>query len=221
MYCRFCGKKLREDVRYCGRCGAKIERVEEKEQQFQTVRIEYVVAQMQKRREGSFEEFYHLTKKYVRYVVGGYFPTDRARAEDVIQEVYITVFEKIHTLKDPSCIWSWMNTIIKNKTINIWEKERKYILMDEEVEKFLDNAQSNGMQVLPEEILEQIETTMLLGKIIEELPYEQQLVLREYYYLNKKVSEIALEYDMPEGTVKSYLARGRKNLGEKIKEYFE
>ena len=48
-----------------------------------------------------------------------------ADADDVIQETFIKVFEKIDTLKDDSKFESWLWTILRNNMNEFYRKSNK------------------------------------------------------------------------------------------------
>jgi len=66
-----------------------------------------------------------------------------------------------------------------------------------------------------------IEERLDLYQAIENLPEKYRSVIILKYFNELKVSEIAYTMDIPEGSVKAYLARARKDLRIYLKEdYF-
>ena len=66
----------------------------------------------------------------------------------------------------------------------------------------------------------------MCSNAIKELPIKYQDVITLRFFADKKISEIAIILDKPEGTIKSLLRRGleklkRKILGEKSATFFE
>jgi RNA polymerase sigma-70 factor (ECF subfamily) len=50
---------------------------------------------------------------------------DRARAEDVMQETFMKAHETIDTLHDPKRLGAWLNSIARNKSIDILRAEKR------------------------------------------------------------------------------------------------
>ena len=50
---------------------------------------------------------------------------DRARAEDVMQETFMKAYETIDTLHDPKRLGAWLNSIARNKSIDILRAEKR------------------------------------------------------------------------------------------------
>lgn len=212
MYCEKCGTMLELSDEFCGCCGTNL-----KKQKDDYLKI--IVMQLQKGENRFFDDFYHMTQKYVRYVAVQVCGNDKERIEDVVQEVYVTIFKKIHTLQEPAAAWGWMKMITRNTALNIIEKESRYKLLNEEEEYILDNVEESNVLYLPEDLVSRKETSKLLTQMIGELPVLQKMIFLEYYYNDKKIAEISRDYEISEGTIKSYLSRGRKILASKVTAY--
>lgn len=213
MYCRNCGKELGDTAAFCINCGTQVR--EKKDDSS----IEDIVLRLQAGTQQAFDELYLMTQQYVRYFATQFFQNDSSRVEDVVQEVYITIYRKIDTLKDPSATWGWIKTITRNTALNMLEKEGKYVLIQEDEEYVFENIEETDTFALPENVVDEKETRELLSGMIEELPFLQRIILLEHYYNNKKISEISEAYDLVESTVKVYLSRARKALAEKVTVY--
>ena len=50
---------------------------------------------------------------------------DRARAEDVMQETFKKAYETIDTLHDPKRLGAWLNSIARNRSIDILRAEKR------------------------------------------------------------------------------------------------
>lgn len=212
LYCNKCGQKLKGTESYCSKCGSLI-KIKDQDQL-----LENIVVRLKAGDKKAFDEFYAETQKYVRYVARQFFK-DPNQVEDVVQEVYMTVYQKIESLKDPSAAWNWIKTITRNISLNMLEKNKKYVLLPEEDEYIFETLEELKVETLPVEAMESKELKSVLKDMLKELPVLQKMVLLEYYYNNRKISEIAEAYDLVEGTVKSYLSRGRKALAERLTVY--
>lgn len=137
--------------------------------------------------------------------------SDAGTAEEVMQEVMVTVWRRAETY-DPSQAGAstWIFTIARNKRIDLIRREKRPevdpedpALMPEPLERADDR-------------LETVQSARRLRHAMTSLPEEQREILRMAYFEDKPHSAIAEECGLPLGTVKSRLrlalARLRKDL---------
>lgn len=86
----------------------------------------------------AFEIIYEKSYKSIFYVIFG-IVKDYALAEDVSQNVYLRIVEKIHLYKAGTNPLAWMITIAKNQAFNELRKNKKEVIVDIET---LDNLQN-------------------------------------------------------------------------------
>ena len=58
---------------------------------------------------------------------------DTAEAEDVMQESFITAFNKLSTLKDTVTFGSWLKRIVINNSISQYNKSKRFVSLNDEV----------------------------------------------------------------------------------------
>ncbi|MGB0949323.1 MAG: RNA polymerase sigma factor, partial [Marinirhabdus sp.] len=56
---------------------------------------------------------------------------DTAEAEDVMQESFITAFNKLETLQKPSTFGAWLKRIVVNNSITSYYKNKRFVAWDE------------------------------------------------------------------------------------------
>lgn len=62
-----------------------------------------------------------------------------AEAEDVMQDSFITAFNKLNTLKDGATFGSWLKRIVINNSISQYNKSKRYIrIADEEFKEEIE-----------------------------------------------------------------------------------
>lgn len=162
----------------------------------------------------SFEKIYndyHLMIFRSAYLMVG----NRADAEDIMQETFIAAFNNINSLKNPASLKSWLYRIMTNLVI----KNRRRISKEFPSEDTAEIADNAVFQDSAEDVTENLLNHIDLKRCISELSPKCREVLVLYYYSGFKVKEIADICGCFEGTVKSRLNRGRRELKEKIKEY--
>ncbi|MFV8826498.1 RNA polymerase sigma factor [Alkalihalobacterium sp. APHAB7] len=138
---------------------------------------------------------------------------DRYEAEEVVQDLFVTAYEKVDTLLDANKLKSWMTSI----TINLCRRRLRkwsfrHIFLRKRDEEDIDAIDFTSA----EDIVIQVEGDEELVGHLQTLDYQYREVLTLYYYSSYSVSEISELLDMKENTVKSNLFRGRKLLKERL-----
>ena len=177
------------------------------------------LARMQQGDGSAFDELYQLTTGYVQYTVRKQLG-DNDDWEDVVQEVYIAVFQQYSTLKNTQAGLAWIKQIAFRKACDYNRKKYKTKEAEDgsyDIEDAVDIADDS--LPMPEDILENEESQQMVRQAISELSDVQRNALIGYYYNDMKVREIAETMNVPEGTVKTALARGRKAMKTKIEAY--
>ena len=136
-------------------------------------------------------------------------------AEDLLQEVMLTVWRKSETFdRSKAAVSTWLFTIARNKRIDMLRKEIRPQLDP------LDPMLSPNQEAAADDIYGSNQEAMKISKAIEQLPTEQAVLIKMTYYEDKSHSIIADELKMPLGTVKSRIrlasTRLRKLLEGKI-----
>ncbi len=70
--------------------------------------------------------------------------------------------------------------------------------------------------IAAQKILQEHKNFLMCSTAIKELPIKYQDVITLRFFADKKISEIAIILDKPEGTIKSLLHRGLEKLKRKI-----
>ncbi len=131
-----------------------------------------------------------------------------ADAEDVLQDSFIVIFNKIEQYKGDGSFEGWMKRIVINVALQKYrQKTRLEVVRDEEV---VDETYIN--------VEEDLEADFLLS-LIQQLPNQYRLVFNLYALDDFSHKEIAEMLQISEGTSKSNLSRARSILKDKIIEY--
>ncbi len=151
----------------------------------------------------------------------------QAEAEDVAQEVFVTVFKSIDSFRGDSKFSTWLYRIAANHCKNRIKYLRRRAhkqtseLDDAAERQLLGSGQSTlGQQhASPVEALEGLQLNTIVQRAITKLDEEHRLllVLRDVEELSYE--EIMQVTGLPEGTVKSRLHRARLILKEEIKRH--
>jgi RNA polymerase sigma-70 factor (ECF subfamily) len=130
-------------------------------------------------------------------------------AEDVLQEVLITLFKKQHTFRGDSSFKTWVFRIATNRTIDFIRKNKKYRQV--EWDETLPSSSN------PFSVVENSDTSGVLAKALLALPADEReiVVLKEVDGFTFK--EIAKIKEMNENTVKTKMYTSLKKLREILK----
>ena len=138
---------------------------------------------------------------------------DHATADDLVQEVMMTVWRKC-ALYSPArgAVSTWMFTVARNARIDRLRKSssRPYADIDEmELESDVPNAEQNVFAGQQSE---------LVSEAMSELPDEQRHIMEMAFMHDLPQSEIAIKLSIPLGTVKSRMRLAYGKLRLKLKE---
>lgn len=117
-------------------------------------------------------------------------------AEDAVSNGILKAYENLGQLKNAHKFKPWMLTITKNEALKI-KKKRLALPGNEVVESIL------------EPVLEHYDE---LWDVLQEMKEEYRLVVVLFYYDGLSLRDIAEVLDIPVGTVKSRLSRGKEIL---------
>lgn len=166
-----------------------------------------------------FEDIYLETNRLVFYIVSRYLKDEDA-VQDIVQEVYISAWDNIDTLKDNN-IQPWLNTIARNKSLDFLKKKKPMLFND------FNMGQDNDMEYdvedydtsrRPQELSETLESERLVQNIIDNLPEDQRACIMLFYYDQFTSKEIAELLNISENSVKSRLRYGKIKIKGNVEE---
>jgi RNA polymerase sigma-70 factor (ECF subfamily) len=168
--------------------------------------------QVVKRTEGLVTQ---LVFKLIRH------PADRP---DIAQEVYLKVFKNLAGFKFQAKLSTWVGQIAYNTCLHYLEK-KQLVLLDPAESAPDDEAETGrrappplvaGPDADPEAALFGHDLAGILGTAIEQLPPLYRTLVSLYHQQELSYEEIAQITSLPDGTVKNYLFRARKQLKQQL-----
>lgn len=158
-------------------------------------------------KEGDTTAFRQLVEKHKDVSLSLIFSIvkDETVAEDILQDVFIKVFEKIHTFKFKSQFSTWLYRI----AVNISYNELKKIKRTSSVTTILNTPEA---LVTKEEFLKEENQKKYINLALKELNIDEALVLRLFYLSEMSIKEIVKITAFSTSKVKVNLHRGRSNL---------
>lgn len=166
-------------------------------------------------KQDAFRELYNL---YASSMLGVCFRYSKSRddAEDILQEGFIKVFQKINDFKGTGVFEGWLRRIMVNTAINHYKANLKYNYHDEIKDDMNAYEDSSVGSVFLEEKVPQKQ----IFKMIKELPDGYRMIFNMYVLDGLTHKEIAEELKISENTSKSQLSKARKTLRNKITEKY-
>jgi RNA polymerase sigma factor (sigma-70 family) len=167
---------------------------------------------------GNLHAFKLLIKQNERLVAHmvGKLIRNREEHEEICQDVFMKVYEKIGDFNFQSKLSTWIATIAYRLAINSMRRNRiQYSPIAEEENfntKFISTDDPSG-------VVEEEDMDKYILQLVEALPSQYGVILTLYHMEHMNYAEIGEITGMPEGTVKNYLFRARVLLKEKIKNF--
>lgn len=165
--------------------------------------------------EGNREAFVLLIRQNERLVshMVGRLIRNREEHEEICQDVFVKVYEKINEFNFQSRLSTWIATIAYRHAINYLRKHKIAFseLPDEEAHTTRFVSDEN-----PEQTIEDEDYDSYILTLVDQLPAQYKLVLTLYHLDGLNYEEVGAATGMPEGTVKNYLFRARALLKELV-----
>jgi RNA polymerase sigma-70 factor (ECF subfamily) len=129
-------------------------------------------------------------------------------AQDAVSSALVRICSHISDLRDIERFRAWMHAIVRNETRSI-QRQR------------LTGAAHRSLQEVSElPAPPQLSALRLdVEQALRRLPADHAHTLALFYLKNLSIREIARRTNRPEGTIKSWLHHGRRQLAQSMKEY--
>ena len=146
----------------------------------------------------SFARLYDLYAPLVHGILLARVP--RGEVDDLVQDIFLHAFKKLHTLRDAAAFGPWIGMIARNRAVDFHRRAKETVELDDEVRG------SNTQDSKAAEILQ----------LIRNLPeaYRETLVLRLVEGMTGP--EIAVRTGLTAASVRVNLHRGMKLLREQL-----
>ncbi|CAN5136254.1 RNA polymerase sigma factor RpoE [soil metagenome] len=134
---------------------------------------------------------------------------DPDEADDVVQEAFVSAFEKIRDYDPAFRFYTWIFRIARNRCLNVLRRRKLWGLVS-----FSDPGRAPRVAALEEtdRAVSDRELGMALAQCREALPGEQRECFDLRHAEELSYAEMAMALGIPEGTVMSRLARAREKM---------
>lgn len=145
---------------------------------------------------------------------------DNSAAEEIMQDVFLTVIAKIGTLENDAYFATWLYRVTTNAAYGFLRREKKYIdqMPVDDIDQ--DQIAAFDWSELPDDVLLSDESKGIIRQAIDALPASLRtiVIMKDVEGLKNEDIAEALGLSLP--AVKSRLHRGRLMLRDALSAYF-
>ncbi|MBO7407413.1 MAG: sigma-70 family RNA polymerase sigma factor [Clostridia bacterium] len=177
-----------------------------------------IVALLNARNEKALEAIDLQFGNQLRGIIRG-IVRDEEDASECLNDVYLKVWNAIPPAR-PDNLKAFLNTVARNTALDRYDtKHRKSDIPRASLVSADDGnaAELAGPERTDEAVEQKLKEerirALLIGYTRKLPPGDQKICIARFFY-NAKLREIARQYDMPVGTVKSALSRIKKGMAE-------
>ncbi|GAB5416394.1 MAG: sigma-70 family RNA polymerase sigma factor [Crocinitomicaceae bacterium] len=128
---------------------------------------------------------------------------------DILQDVFVKVYQNLATFKGDSALTTWMFRIARNETLNFLQKEQRRSGVDLDAPVLEIKAGHASLDQIDGETISQ-----LLEDAIESLPDKQATVFQLKYFEELPYYEISKRLGTSEGALKASFFHAKKKIEE-------
>lgn len=156
------------------------------------------------------EHYQHLCFYAGKYI------KDMDNVKDIVQEVFVKIWEHDIDYQNPIAIRSYLYTTVYNVCMNYLKADTIHNRHHDRIRRESSEADTNNY------VADRIENEVMweLFSAIEQLPEECRKVFKLSYIENLDIKEVASMLNISTHTVKSQRARAKKLLQERLKDLF-
>lgn len=157
-------------------------------------------------RAGDAQAWAALVERYARYVYAIAHQGYRLRgsdAEDAFQEVFLRVYERLGSLRDPEALRPWIAQLTRRVCLDRLERAGR--------------EEAAGLERGPEEgVLDELDEALAVREALAELPDECREVLDRFFCRDESYRTIGAALGIPAGTIASRISRCLSKLRERL-----
>lgn len=171
-----------------------------------------IIEEIKKGNRKVFKNFFNKNYEDLVIYANGYL-FDVAASEDIVQEVFIYIWENAQKMNIESSLRGYIFTMVRNRCLNYLKSLKitdDYKTLDMNIsmitEHVFDSTTEQNKKIVYHQIL----------KIVDTLPDRMQKIVRLKFLHNYKYKEIADELGVSVNTVKTQLKRAKFKISELI-----
>jgi RNA polymerase sigma-70 factor (ECF subfamily) len=149
------------------------------------------------------------TERLVGQIVGRLIDHAEDR-KDIIQDVYLKVFRHLSGFRHAAKLSTWIGSIAYNTCVNFLER-RKLRLTDD-----IPDPEATADGSGTESLIEGKQLAVIIAEKMEQLPPLYKTLMVLFHQEELSYADIGQITSLPEGTIKSYLFRARRQLKQSV-----
>ena len=166
-----------------------------------------IIERCRKGERTAFQELYNLYAKAM-FNVSVRILNNSDEAEEVLQDSFLKVFDRIDTYDRSHAFGVWLKRIVINRSLDVLKKRKLNFVS-------IDDAIYSENETVEEASIYDVE---MIKKCIRELPDGYRTVITLFLFEDHSHKEIAELLGISEGTSKSQYNRAKKKLIELVKQ---
>ncbi len=159
-----------------------------------------------------FGQIYEETYRKVYFVVINVLH-DKSLTEDIMQDTYLKMMDSIHRYKERNFL-AYLLTIAKNLAFNEYNRRKRVVLNDDEIDSFRSDGISAHLEV-------EAENKELIEKALSVLDESERNVFLLHTLENMTHKEISIVVDKPIGTITWIYQKAIKKIRLALKEEYD
>lgn len=132
-------------------------------------------------------------------------------AEDLVQQTLMVCVERRDEVRDVASFRGYLLAVARSELVRYYRRSARRGARFEPLETSVEDLDPR-----PSTWLLRKQEHQLIQCALRGLPLDYQIALESYYWENATASEIAQILDVPEGTVRSRIRRGKEMLRERL-----
>lgn len=171
---------------------------------------------------GDETAYKHILERYVP-PVAGYFAgkADRSATEDLVQEVFMSAFQNIHTLRSSGKLGPWLLGIARNKLNDFYRSRGRDRALEDALNRGTGPSGRRGLEIAdsspnPSERAQANQLETFTMKSLGELKDAYRVILYLRLFEELSYVEIANRLGLKDGTVRIRARRGFQSLRRKL-----
>ncbi len=137
---------------------------------------------------------------------------DTAEAEDIMQESFLTAFNKLDSFKGDATFGAWLKRIVINNSLTQYRKSSRFITVS-------DDIITEEMTIPEDGIAEEDYSAIKVGKLMqcmEELHDTYQCILNLHFIEGYDYEEICEIMDLSYANCRTLISRAKESLRKKL-----
>ena len=171
----------------------------------------FLIIQLAKGNQHAFKELYYMYAAAIRLNIAKLIK-DAETVDDLLQEVFITLWESRLSIDANKGIAPWLYTVSYNRALKFLRKKMKEVQMvsDNTIDLSLFSDSVNGPQGDEADLA-------VIHAALDKLPFRKKMAFFEYKLKGKTLDEVADKMGITKDAVKGYLKDARKFILQYIK----